>query len=338
MVSGESEDTVPGPPFRPVGPARRPELLQALRTGPFDLALRTAIRASGLSLEGIQRRLDRRGVQVSVSSLSYWQRGRSRPERPDSLAAVRVLEEVLGLHRDELVVLLGPRRPRGRWVEHVPGSLDYASTFGDPAVEGVLADLDPRTNARLETLHTRVDVHIGARREERRVDIVQVVRALAAGVDRLILLTQAKPEMSAGADLGLSDLVGCRLGRRRVDRERGLAAAELLLDLVLGPGQCTVVEYSYAYPSKQVATHYQRMVRFPGKNLVLRALFDPADLPAGCAALWRPQHDAPPSSDEQLRVSPVGHACAVFPDVTPGIYGLSWEWNEDLAPVPPRAG
>ncbi|MEU9075600.1 hypothetical protein ACFYUY_21865 [Kitasatospora sp. NPDC004745] len=308
--------------------ARSADLAQALRSGPFDLALRTAIRDSGLSLEGIQRRLTRRGLQVSVSSLSYWQRGRSRPERPDSLAAVRVLEDVLGLHRDELVVLLGPRRPRGRWVDHIPGSLDYARTFGDQAVEGVLAGLDPRTNARVESLHTRVDVHIGAHREERRVDVLQVVRALATGADRLILLTQAKPEMSAGADLGLSGLVACRLGRRRIDRELGVAAAELLFDLPLQPGQTTVVEYSYAYPSTEVATHYQRMVRFPGRGLVLRACFDPAALPAGCTAAWRPHHDAPPQAVEEVPVSPAGHACAAFPDVSPGIYGLTWEWND----------
>ncbi|NUR27084.1 MAG: hypothetical protein HOV83_14775 [Catenulispora sp.] len=331
--SSESEFTVTSPPPRQTTlPARTPELARVLRSGPFDLALRTAIRDSSLSLEAIQRRITRRGHQVSLSSLSYWQRGRSRPERPESLAAVRVLEEVLGLRRDELLVLLGPRRPRGRWVDHVPGSLDYDGAFGPSSVGDALADLDLRANSRVETLHSQVDVSIGAHREERRVDIRQVVRAPAggSGADRLILLTRAGLQTSAASDLGLSGLVGCRLGRRRVDREGGFAAAELLFDVPLQPGQSTVVEYSYAYPSSEVSTHYRRMVRFPSKTLVLRARFDPGTLPGGCRAVWRPRHEAPPQIVEELRVAPTGHACAVFPEVTPGIYELSWEWNDDV--------
>ncbi|MFJ1704821.1 hypothetical protein [Kitasatospora sp. NPDC088346] len=312
------------------------ELTQVLRSGPFDLALRTAIRDSGLSLDGIRRRLTRQGLQVSVSSLSYWQRGRSRPERAESLTAVRALEALLGLPPDSLIVLLGPRRPRGRWVDHVPGSLDYVSAVGDPAVEGVLADFDPRANGRVETLHTRVDIHIGAGQEERRIDVVQLVRALAAGADRLILLTRADRETgqdrSPDSGPGVFDLVGCRLGRRRTDPEHGLAATELLFDLPLTPGQSAVVEYSYAYPSAEAATRYERMVNFPGKNLVLRARFDRRTLPVSCRLSWRPNHDAPAQPAEDVRISSAGHACAVLPETFPGVYGLSWEWGDDLRP------
>ncbi|MEV6206170.1 hypothetical protein [Kitasatospora sp. NPDC051914] len=285
-----------------------------------------------MSLEGIQRRLTRRGLRVSVSSLSYWQRGRSRPERPESLTAVRALEAVLGLRPGSLIVLLGPRRPRGRWIDHVPGSLDHVSTFGDPAVAGVLADFDPRTNGRVESLHTRVDVHIGPRREERRIDVLQIVRALASGADRLILLTRAEPEVPEDSDVGVFNLVGCRAGRRRTDREHGFTATELLFDLPLQPGQSAVVEFSYACPSAEVATQYQRMVRFPGKNLVLRARFDSRMLPASCQVAFRPCHDAPPQAVEELRISPAGHACAVLPDAEPGVYGLYWEWGDDGLP------
>lgn len=83
----------------------------------FAEALSRAVEASGLSLERIQRHLELRGVQVSLSTLSYWRRGRSRPERPESLHAVAALEEILRLASGELTGKLGDKRPRGRWVE-----------------------------------------------------------------------------------------------------------------------------------------------------------------------------------------------------------------------------
>jgi hypothetical protein len=51
----------------------------------FAEALTKAVDRSGLSLERIQHHLAARGMQVSISTLSYWRRGRSRPERPESL-------------------------------------------------------------------------------------------------------------------------------------------------------------------------------------------------------------------------------------------------------------
>ena len=50
----------------------------------FADALTKAVDSSGLSLERIQHHLAARGMQVSLSTLSYWRRGRSRPERPES--------------------------------------------------------------------------------------------------------------------------------------------------------------------------------------------------------------------------------------------------------------
>ncbi|TDD41467.1 hypothetical protein [Saccharopolyspora elongata] len=45
-----------------------------------------------VALEGLRGRLARRGIKVSLASLSYWQQGRSRPERADSLRALRAIE------------------------------------------------------------------------------------------------------------------------------------------------------------------------------------------------------------------------------------------------------
>lgn len=100
-----------------------PQVMRVLRDGPFELALATAIDQSGLTLDRLCERLAERGVVVSRATLSYWREGRSRPERARSLDAVSGLEAVLGLPPSSLLMLLGPRRPRGRWIAHPPGTL-----------------------------------------------------------------------------------------------------------------------------------------------------------------------------------------------------------------------
>ncbi|TDC68141.1 XRE family transcriptional regulator, partial [Actinomadura sp. GC306] len=74
----------------------------------FAGALRQAIQASGLTLERIRHRLCRRGLTVSVATLSYWQRGRSRPRSRDVVVA---LEEILQVPPGTLTELLDDDAP-----------------------------------------------------------------------------------------------------------------------------------------------------------------------------------------------------------------------------------
>lgn len=83
-----------------------PALETALRAGPFHVALRAAITARGLPLHRVQHHLTRHGVTVGVTSLSYWQQGARRPQRTESLRAVRALEEILDLPDESLIRLL----------------------------------------------------------------------------------------------------------------------------------------------------------------------------------------------------------------------------------------
>jgi hypothetical protein len=97
---------------------REVELL--LETGPFEAALRAAIRARGLGLDRIRYRLRGRGVSISLATLSHWQSGRCRPERPESLQALGHIEEVLGVPSGSLTHLLGPPRARARYAPRLP--------------------------------------------------------------------------------------------------------------------------------------------------------------------------------------------------------------------------
>ncbi|KIF70400.1 hypothetical protein HY68_20405, partial [Streptomyces sp. AcH 505] len=82
------------------------DLEQVLQTGPFHLALRAALAVRGLPLERVQHHLAHRGIKVGVTSLSYWQQGARRPQRPESLRAVGALEAVLDLPVNSLLRLL----------------------------------------------------------------------------------------------------------------------------------------------------------------------------------------------------------------------------------------
>ena len=79
---------------------------------PFSAALRAAIAQRGLSLDRIRYHLIQRGHELSVATISYWQSGRSRPERASSIAAIAALEDILGLENGHLAAKL-PARRRG---------------------------------------------------------------------------------------------------------------------------------------------------------------------------------------------------------------------------------
>jgi len=81
---------------------------------PFARAFGEALDAAGLGLDRVRLRLADRGIRVSTATLSHWRSGRSRPERPDSLRALAILERLFGLPPGTFLARLGPRRPRGR--------------------------------------------------------------------------------------------------------------------------------------------------------------------------------------------------------------------------------
>ena len=100
---------------RTIDRGEQAELSRLLAAGPFDVALRAAIRARGLGLDRIRYRLRGKGTTVSLATLSHWQSGRCRPERPESLEALRNLEEILNVPDGSLSKLLGPPRARSRF-------------------------------------------------------------------------------------------------------------------------------------------------------------------------------------------------------------------------------
>lgn len=198
------------------------ELAQVLHTGPFHLALRTAFSVRGLPLQRVQHHLAHRGVKVGVTSLSYWQQGARRPQRAESLRAVRALEEVLELPRNSLLRLL--RGGDSPTASERPAARSYRSaTEASGAVERLLDALESPADGGLHTVGHQERVRIGAGRELRRRDSQHVVRAHRDGIDRYLAVYRGDP----GCDPARVEVVArenCRTGRVRRDRRSGCSS------------------------------------------------------------------------------------------------------------------
>ncbi|MGW5055451.1 hypothetical protein [Actinokineospora sp. NPDC004072] len=297
-----------------------------LRTGPFHAALRAAIDRSGLTLDRLRERLARRGIHVSLASLSYWRLGRSRPERPDSLRAVAAIEVILGLPRHSLEALLGPPRPRGRWVGREPQGKRYGSLL-EPAqslAETVEALAGP-SDGKLRPWWLDESVTVDRAGALRRVRARQVVRAVADGPDRHLAVYCGEPGEDPAA-ISYAALAGCRLGRVRRHRTAPVVAAELLFDRVLLAGQTHLFEYDVVITGGRQATDYRRAFRYPADSYVLSVRFHGRRLPARCSGFVQRGEDTAQVSDEELGMT-AGHLVHIAErDVRPGVLGIAWEW------------
>jgi hypothetical protein len=305
--------------------ARRDE---ALQRGPFARALTLAIEASGLSLQRLRYRLAEQGVHVSTTTLSYWRNGRSRPERPDSLRGVGVLERLLGVPDGALLALLGPRRPRGRWVR--PATVLSGDVLrvehlfaGRATVAKLAAELEMPQARELDYLIVNDTVTVGPDRTQQRIRTRQVLRAVTDRVSRSFVLHHGE---RSGPLPVLNATRHCRVGRVRVDDENCFLIAELILDRVLGEGDTTILEYEFE-TAEHLDQNYDRNFRYPAYEHVLQVGFHPAAVPARCVSYYRTGADEPEQDvrDAWISADLTAHVARI--DLDPGTYGMRWEWD-----------
>ncbi|GHF66654.1 hypothetical protein GCM10010218_55310 [Streptomyces mashuensis] len=305
-------------------PVDEAELERVLRTGPFHLALRTALSARGLALHRVQHRLAQRGVKVGVTSLSYWQQGARRPQRPESLRAVRALEDVLGLPAQALTRLLEPAaRPR----PERPAARSYRSLVEEACVlERLLAELESPPDGGLHTVCHLEQVRIGARREMRSRDSQHVVRAHRDGVDRYVAIHHGDPGCDPGR-VTVRAHENCRLGRVRRHDPSGVLVAELLFDTRLRCGETYVFGYGFEDGTGGTSTEYVRGFSFAGAQYVLQVRFDEAALPVRCVRFSQASAGAPRGGRQELTLAGRHRAVHLVEQaVRPGIVGIAWDW------------
>ncbi|MDH6134968.1 hypothetical protein P3T37_004378 [Kitasatospora sp. MAA4] len=304
-----------------------PELATVLRTGPFHLALRTALRARGLALHRVQQHLAQRGVHVGVTSLSYWQQGRRRPERPESLRAVRALEEVLDLPAHSLTRLLGPRQALAGSSAAVPTRpyRDLIAPAG--AVDELLAELHGPRDTGLHTVTHIERIRLGADRQLLRRDSQHALRAHRDGIDRYLAIYQGDP----GCDVqrvAVRAEENCRPGRVRRDQGSRLVVAELLLDRRLRTGDTHLLSYGFDdAPSTAPTDEYVRGFHSGAGQYVLQVSFHPDALPVRCHRFASRAPGEVPFESEELTLD--GHGCVhlVAGSLAPCLLGVGWDWE-----------
>jgi hypothetical protein len=302
----------------------REQLAGALRDGPFADALALAIEVSGLSLQRLQFRLAEVDVHVSTTTLSHWRTGRSRPERPDSLRGVQVLERVLGLPQAALTGLLGPRRPRGRWVRPTPDVCGVEQLLPMAAVAARLAQqLEMPPQPELDRLCVVDQLTVGPDRTVRGMQVRQVLRAKADHVTRSFVLHYGEHSLRAPSVVATRH---CRVGRVRTDEESQFLGAELILDRVLAQGDTTILEYELD-PAHCADAHFERSFRSGAHQHIVQVQFDPTAVPTRCMSYRR---SGPDASYEDLQDAWINHEYAAHVarvDLEPGLYGMRWEWD-----------
>lgn len=291
----------------------------------FADALRAAIQARGLGLERIRTRLRGQGVSISLATLSYWQSGRSRPERRDSLVALGHLENVLEVTPGSLSALLGPPRPRGRWLSKSPDHPDIASLWEErDQVDDAVRGVDTRWDERLTRISQHDTVTVGPDREERSIVSRQVLRAESDGPDRWVVILHID-EHNRTLPL-VRPLRHCRLGRMVNRPEDGLLVAELLFDRPLARGETIITEHALVNRAPcPLARNYERKFRLPVREFVLEICFDPAAPPTMCERYSRLEGHAEQTQPARLGRTHSTHGVAL--NFGPGRYGFRWDWE-----------
>jgi hypothetical protein len=281
----------------------------------FAEVLRQAIERRGLGLERIRDHLELRGASISVAALSYWQSGRSRPERKSSLAALGHLESVLDLPAGTLHSALTAPTPRPR--RTAVAQLDTLWPEGRAA--RVLQGLDTRWDADLDRISMHDMLEIGPDRRQRVLSVRQVMRARSDGPDRRVVLHSQKDRRAPLP--AIRTLRGCRLGRTACDDEGGIIGAELVFLQPLRRGQTVLAEYEVvANGLGPLEDSYGRRLRLPAAEQLLQVSFDPAALPATCTAV------SSDGQETQLLLDPAHSVHVVATPAGAGTTTIRWTW------------
>lgn len=285
----------------------------------FAATFARVLDASGLTLEGLRRRLADRGIRISQATLSYWRAGRRQPERSSSLDALVEIEDLLGLPTGELSTRLArPRRPGPRGLRVPLVELMDRPLLVGAALEQL--DLPDPSDLAEVWIHHVLDINEETRR--RTWTVRGLFRAQRDGIDRkAVVLTVENP---LGDAPRLLEMSGCRPGRR-VDRtDEGVFALELLLDHPLRSGEQVVLEYRTVLPDTVLREgHFACSLVRRVREVTVWVRFHGAVLPVQATTFTTLNGE---EIERPVQHSPITAICNAQHAVGPGKVGVRWSW------------
>ncbi|MGP3980102.1 XRE family transcriptional regulator [Streptomyces sp. KR80] len=291
----------------------------------FAAVFREALQRRGLSLERVRDRLEARGITISLATLSYWQCGRSQPERALSLRAVDALETILVLPEGTLRSLVGPHRPRGRAVSGPQDLTASQRVFGENSVvERALGEEFAHFNEDVSSLAIHETVRLDEHRCIREMAVNQVLRATRDGASRMTVVHSIDDNATESIDVS----VRCgKLGTVRFLPELRSIVADILFGRKLAKNETMVVDYAITLgPSREISTHHERRTRVSLREFLLHVYFHPAALPVSCHPYYLERIGAERRYRHRIPLD-VSHTAHMLPTKCPaGIHGMSWEW------------
>lgn len=284
----------------------------------FSTALRSLITTRGLPLEAIRAQLAQRGHRLSVTTLSYWQSGRSQPERAASLDALVELERVLNVPDGFLLARIQGVAKEPDWV------VDAAGPDFPPPRTGVL-DIMNRLDLSLDDGLHRVSLHDTAEVHADRTAGLHVVRQfMRAERDGIESFPVWYTPDDRGAIPYVQARANCRIGRIYELRSIPAVAAEMVFDRPLRHGEMVTTEHAMesvriSVPQVQLARGLAR----PAERITMEARFHLTAFPA---TAYRSFTTPAGERTETPLQTPANRLRLDVEHPEPGFYALEWSW------------
>ncbi|MBT2897206.1 XRE family transcriptional regulator [Streptomyces sp. McG3] len=285
------------------------------------------MRRRGLTLDRLRQRLLLQGIRISLSTLSYWQNGRSQPERPDSLRAVDALESILELPRSSLRSLLGPHRPRGRAPQQDKSALSLLLTTNEssPMARALGSDFAD-VNSGIHQMINDTTLRLNEKRGMAVMSQRHVIRASREGV-RAMTVVQVDEE-SAAAPPEITVTCG-RLGRMRYLPELRTTVFDVLFGHPLARNETAVVAYDFrASDTGTPCSFFQQNVRKGLRESLLQVVFHPGALPLTAESYRRSSYEGQRTHVRSATLDASYSVHVLNTRMPSGYQGICWRWSD----------
>lgn len=289
--------------------------------GSFSEVFAAALRASGVSLSWLRRRLVDRANPVSMATLSYWRSGLRAPEGAASLAAVEDIERLLDLPPGALLALVTERVRLG--AIHDPRN-PFTEEQITQALNETLEILDAPPLDITREISTHVVGDVTADGYLRRRTSRTLLQSVSPGTVEFVTYTLLSAEDPI--DRPEMTVHGARMVRDHLHASQRVYAYVLQLDQPLSLGVTTMIEVTMEghddYTSQPETGAF--VVR-PIRDLVLWTRFHEDAIPDWLDELERTE------ATEETVYRPLRPQASVHQtrrDFGPGALGIRWGYDD----------